>query len=172
MVECLPLLQVLIPGFWDWVLLHQAPYKEPASPSVYLLLSLCLSWINKILKKKQRVGSPEASGLGDGVTGWWALRRPCDVMSTGCYIRLMNHWTLPLKLIIHYMLINWIQILKNCQNKGCLGGSVGWASISWFQLRSWSQGHAIKPCKGLCAQWGIYFRLCLHPFPSATPSNK
>lgn len=26
-----------------------------------------------------------------------------------------------------------------------LGGSVNWASDSWFQLRSWSQGHGMEP---------------------------
>ena len=29
--------------------------------------------------------------------------------------------------------------------RGCLGGLASWAAISWFQLRSWSQGPGIKP---------------------------
>ena len=57
---------------------------------------------------KQTEGCRRGVGWADGVTGWWALRRACDVMSTGCYIRLMNHWPPPLKPGIHYMLINWI----------------------------------------------------------------
>ena len=38
----LPLAQIMIPGSWDQVL-HQAPYREPASPSVYVSASLCVS---------------------------------------------------------------------------------------------------------------------------------
>ena len=44
---------------------------------------------------------------GDGVTGWWALRRTHVVMSTGCYTQLMNRWTLDKKWMIHPMLANW-----------------------------------------------------------------
>ena len=49
----LPLAQVEIPGSWD-VVPHQDPCRKPASPSAYVSasLSVCLSWINKILKKK------------------------------------------------------------------------------------------------------------------------
>ena len=49
-VECLP---SVIPGSWDRVP-YQAPCRESASPSacVSAPLSLCLSWINKILKKR------------------------------------------------------------------------------------------------------------------------
>jgi len=36
---------------------------------------------------------------------WWTLGRVCVIMSTGYYIRLMNHRPVPLKQIIHYMLI-------------------------------------------------------------------
>ena len=45
-VERLPLAQVVIPGSWDQVL-HQAPQREPASPSAYVSGSLCVSLINK-----------------------------------------------------------------------------------------------------------------------------
>ena len=41
-VEHLPLVQGVIPGSWDQVP-HQAPCKEPTSPSMSLPLSLCLS---------------------------------------------------------------------------------------------------------------------------------
>ena len=41
-VEHLPLAQVMIPGSWDRVP-HQAPRREPASPSAYVSASLCLS---------------------------------------------------------------------------------------------------------------------------------
>ena len=40
-------------GFWDWVP-YQVPCREPASPSVYVSASLCLSWINKTFKKKKK----------------------------------------------------------------------------------------------------------------------
>ena len=46
MVEHLPLAQVVIPGSWDQVL-HQAPYREPASPSAYVSASLSVSLMNK-----------------------------------------------------------------------------------------------------------------------------
>ena len=59
-----------------------------------------------IIGNKLRVAGGEV--VGDGVTGCWALRRARDVMSTVYYMRLMNHWPLPLKQIIHYMLIKWI----------------------------------------------------------------
>ena len=41
-VEHLPLAQVMIPESWDRVP-HQAPFKEPASPSAYASASLCVS---------------------------------------------------------------------------------------------------------------------------------
>ena len=31
----------------------------------------------------------------DQVPGGWALRRACEVMSTRCYMQLMNHYILP-----------------------------------------------------------------------------
>ena len=40
--ECLPLAQVVIPGSWDRVP-HQAPCREPASPSACVSASLCVS---------------------------------------------------------------------------------------------------------------------------------
>ena len=42
-----------------------------------------------------------------------------------------------------------------------LGGSVGWASDSWFRLRSWSQGRGIKPHTGICAEYGTCLRFSL-----------
>ena len=58
-VECLPLAQGMILESWYRVP-HQASYLEPASPSTYVSasLSLYLSWINKILKKKKKRWSP------------------------------------------------------------------------------------------------------------------
>ena len=41
-LEHLPLVQVMVLGSWDQVL-HRAPLREPASPSVYVLASLCVS---------------------------------------------------------------------------------------------------------------------------------
>ena len=38
-VECLPLAQGVILGSWDRVP-HQAPYREPSSPSAYVSVSL------------------------------------------------------------------------------------------------------------------------------------
>ena len=56
-VEVLPLAQGMILGSWDQVP-HQAPYREPASPSVYVSASLYVSLMNKNiflknLKKKK-----------------------------------------------------------------------------------------------------------------------
>ena len=57
-VEHLPSAQVVTPESWDRVS-HQGPCREPASPSacVSTFLSLCVSheYINKILKKKNKV---------------------------------------------------------------------------------------------------------------------
>ena len=44
--EHLHLVQVLIPGSWDGVP-HQAPHREPASPSAYVSASFSLSLMNK-----------------------------------------------------------------------------------------------------------------------------
>ena len=41
-VEHMPLAQVMILGSWDQVP-HQAPRRDPASPSVYVSVSLCVS---------------------------------------------------------------------------------------------------------------------------------
>ena len=40
-VEHLPLAQIMILGSWDRVS-HQAPHREPASPSAYVSTSLCV----------------------------------------------------------------------------------------------------------------------------------
>ena len=45
-VEHLPLAQVMIPRSWDRVL-HQAAYREPASPSACVSASLSVSLMNK-----------------------------------------------------------------------------------------------------------------------------
>ena len=45
-VECLPLVQVVILGSWDQVP-HQAPYGEPASPFAYISASISVSLMNK-----------------------------------------------------------------------------------------------------------------------------
>ena len=45
-VERLPLAQGMILGSWDRVL-HQASFREPASPSTYVSASLCVSLMNK-----------------------------------------------------------------------------------------------------------------------------
>ena len=54
------------------------------------------------------------------------------------------------------------------EDEGCLGASVSWASDSWFPLRSWSQGHGIKPQVGLCVECGACSRFSL--FLSLGPS--
>ena len=41
-VECLPLAQVVILGFWDQVP-HRAPCRKPVFPSACVSASLCLS---------------------------------------------------------------------------------------------------------------------------------
>ena len=50
----------------------------------------------------------------------------------------------------------------------CLGGSVGWASNSWFPLRSWSQGCEIEPRDELGSQIRVCLRVSL--FNSLCPS--
>ena len=45
-VEQLPLAQGVIPGSWDQVL-HQAPHREPVSPSACVSASLSMSLMNK-----------------------------------------------------------------------------------------------------------------------------
>ena len=59
MVEHLPSAQGVILEFWDRVP-HQAPRREPASPSacVSASLSVCLSGINKILKNRKQKNTP------------------------------------------------------------------------------------------------------------------
>jgi len=50
---------------------------------------------------------------------------------------------------------------------GRLSGSVGQASDSWFQLRSWSQGPEIQALLGACDQPWVYLSLSL---PAAPPA--
>ena len=45
-VDHLPLAQVMIPGSWDWVP-HQAPCREPASPSACVSAPFSVSLMNK-----------------------------------------------------------------------------------------------------------------------------
>ena len=52
-VECLPFAQVVIPESLDQSS-HWAFHRESASPSAYVSASLCLSWINKIFKKRKK----------------------------------------------------------------------------------------------------------------------
>ena len=49
MVEHLSLAQVVILGSWDRVP-HQAPLREPASPSAYVSVSFSVSLMNKQIK--------------------------------------------------------------------------------------------------------------------------
>ena len=50
-----------------------------------------------------------------------------------------------------------------------LGGSVGWASDSWFWLKSWSQCCGIEPHVGLCTECGACLRFSLSSCPSPRP---
>lgn len=50
----------------------------------------------------------EALTPQDRVTGGGALRRAPDLMSSGYYTQRMNHSTLHQKLILYYVLANWI----------------------------------------------------------------
>ena len=45
-IKCCPLAQVMILESWDQVP-HQAPHREPASPSAYVSASLGVSLMNK-----------------------------------------------------------------------------------------------------------------------------
>ena len=58
MIECLPSTQVAIPGSWGWVP-YPAACRESASPSAYVSasLSLCLSWINKLIKYLKKISA-------------------------------------------------------------------------------------------------------------------
>ena len=44
--ERLPLAQDMIPGSWNQGL-HRAPYREPASPSACVSVSLCVSFMKE-----------------------------------------------------------------------------------------------------------------------------
>ena len=60
-------------------------------------------------KKLSIIGNKLRVARGEKGGGWgtWVMdiRGVLDIMTTEYYVRLMNHWTLPLKAIIHYMLI-------------------------------------------------------------------
>ena len=62
-----------------------------------------------------------------------------------------------------YMLSSFIYM----KLEGHLGGSVGWVSNSWFQLRSWSQGCGIEPRIRQCTECGA----CLRFSPSLSLSQ-
>ena len=49
--------------------------------------------------------------------------------------------------------------------RGCLGGTVSWASDSWFWLRSWSSDHGIQPLvgHGVCLRLSLPLSLPLSP---------
>ena len=49
-------------------------------------------------------------------------------------------------------------LIRNGQVQGHLPGSVGWASASWSQLKSWSPGCECKPHVGLCARHEVHFK--------------
>ena len=60
MVEHLPSAQVMIPGYWDLVA-HQAPHREPASPSVYVSVSLMNKSIKPLKKKDEETEAQDLS---------------------------------------------------------------------------------------------------------------
>lgn len=62
----------------------------PSSLSIAGFSTVQGKWVQKD-SKKQTEGCAKGGGWGDGVTGGWALRRACDVTSTGYYTDLMNH---------------------------------------------------------------------------------
>ena len=63
MVEHLPLAQFLIPGSLDQVL-HQAPCRDPVSPSACVSASVCVSLMNKqSLKKRLKMFTTTANSL-------------------------------------------------------------------------------------------------------------
>ena len=55
MFECLPLAQVVIPESLDQVP-HQAPRREPASPSAYVAASLCVSHEEEEEEEEEKEG--------------------------------------------------------------------------------------------------------------------
>ena len=76
--------------------------------------------------------------------------------------------------------------MESQEVKRRLGGSVNWASDSWFQLRSWSQDPEFKACVRLHAGHGTYLKksrsrvhgeisaslyFCESPHPVSLPSH-
>ena len=61
-------------------------YKILSQNSFYQGIYWPVPWLYLHLKSKQ-----------------WTLRRACDIVSTWCYVRLMNHWPLTPKPVIHYV---------------------------------------------------------------------
>ena len=60
-----------------------------------------------------------------------------------------------------YSLYNCVSFRKVASFQGHLGGSVGWASNSWFQIRSWSWGHETELSIWLHIQLGVCLRFNL-----------
>ena len=100
--------------------------------------------------------------------------------------------SVPPRLVLSHCLSKWIKKLKKKEIKcrtflviiavlkkqslqWCLGGSVGQAPDSWFQLRSWSHGCEIEPHRGrhaghgACLKFSLSLSLSLSPSPYAPP---
>ena len=75
----------------------------------------------------------------DRVTEIWTLGKVRAMISAVNCVRLMIHRPVPLKQIIHYMLIKKINL-----------GAPGWLSglSLCLRLRSWSQGPGMEPHMG------------------------
>ena len=86
---------------------------------------------------------------GKWVGGWgnWALRRACDVMSAGCYTKLINCWILCLRLMMYYILANLI-LIKNAfyagKKKDAFYTDLYMLSIHRSKLSIWQFLYAFK----------------------------
>ena len=67
------------PGSWDQVL-HQVPHREPAPPSasVSAPLSVCLPWINKILKERKEKRKKSRSQGQYKILLYWGRQSRAD----------------------------------------------------------------------------------------------
>ena len=101
-------------------------------------------------------------------------------MSTGCYMQLMNYWTLHQKLSMYYMLANWIenQSINLCccwsWSLACKSGS-SWSlrtflpSATWWRwVLGWNGAETLL-CPGCLSGESESPRAHLWPFP---PTNR
>jgi len=137
-IKHLPSARVMIPGSWD-----RALHWAPCSVGGLLLLSPspCLCSLCRIKKRKKKKN--ELSGTAEILlyhTTFLTSGSQRVVLCPGASGPPGN--------------------VKNTVFQGRLGGSVGQASDSWFQLGSWSQGGETEPQHGAYLRFSLSFSLC------------